>query len=295
MDDSDSSALEGLSDQADIPTFFTKGGPTSNSSTSAVSAPVQAPDTFVVETENGSYQFDRRIFRDNIVNLKKYAHLQIKDLDPENADAFKKIVEALRIAYKSATLYDMVVADTLAIFADVLKVIPGTVAAFFIGCSRVKDFPGPVGCNPNCVSAMPHKKSSSRHSCDNLVLIYTNGSFNSLNDVKSSHVYIYIANPEFRGFTATNIQQLRDYEIKTANLIFELGEGSQRTEKNVAIDDLPTDNRPATLKAAPAAKKKSGVGQSGSTNNNAGIIVFVIIILLIIGILLLLSHRRGNF
>jgi|SRR5436853_1198469 len=186
-------------------------------------------DIFIIKNQDGSFQLHRTTLKETLRELKTQSHVSIRQLNPEHTESFKSIVEALRLLYGSQSLYELILTDIHGIFDDVKDVRPGTIAAFFIGCSTNDKFPGPMGCNPKCAASLPPTEGTSGYAnCDDLVLIYSEGLFSSLNEKRSVHAYIYIDNTNFLGFSTDNITQLRNAGIENASLIFGHQDGSYR-------------------------------------------------------------------
>jgi hypothetical protein len=125
-----------------------------------------------------------------------------------------------------------------------------------------------------------------------LVLIYADGTFNSLNDKRSKHVHIYIDAPEFKGFTSENIKQLRDAEIETASLIFGNPDGSYREVTSpLALDMLPIQAQAQTQTVQTSSTPTST--STTTTDNTTGIIFAVVLAIVIIVLLFVLYRAYG--
>jgi hypothetical protein len=209
-------------------------------------------------------------------------------LTPSYNDLFSGVVQALQMLYGSKKLYNMAINDIHEIFSDIKSVIPGTIGAYFIGCTVPSNFNGPSVCDPRCVSSLPPgEKNLGYGECDDLVLIYSEGGFNSLNEKRSPRVYIYIGDINFTGFTPDNIEQLKEAEIEKAILIYGGIDGSYREVTNeIGLADLP--------RSTPAVQSSSS--SSSSSNNNGaaiGLAVIIIVIIIILLIVLWQSNNRG--
>jgi hypothetical protein len=253
--------------------FYVKGDDNSDSSNDS------QQDVFIINGDNGSFQLSRKTLRETLLELKPYSNVSVRDLPAAQTESFKSIVEALRLLYGSQALYDLVLGDIRDIFSDVGEVKPGTVSAFFIGCFNDDKFPGPMGCSPKCTASLPPTDGTPGYTnCDDLVLIYSDGLFSSLNEKRSSHAYIYISDHSFSGFSKENIQQLKDAGIENVSLIYGNEDGSYREVTSpTSIDNLPR-NEKVTNSTSDGAANNNGAG----TGIVFGIIIFVIIILLIV-------------
>src|SRR5579864_4769354 len=160
-------------------------------------------DVFIIKSkEKGHFQFHRNTLKETLIDLKTQANVPVKYLTAHYNDQFNSIVQTLDLLYGSRKLYNIAISDIHGIFGDIKNVVPGTIGAFFIGCSIKSNFTGPAICDPLCVSALPSgERTSGTGECDDLVLIYSDGVFNSLNEKRSARVYIYIGDSDFTGFT----------------------------------------------------------------------------------------------
>jgi len=251
--------------------FFIKGDDDTFSKTNS------QQDVFIINNESGSFQLHRQTLRETLLELKTYSYTSIRELSPIHTESFKSIVEALRLLYGSQALYDLILGDIKEIFADVKDVRPGTVAAFFIGCSSDDKFPGPMGCSPKCAASLPPTDGTPGYTnCDDLVLIYSNGLFSSLNEKRSTHSYIYISDQSFTGFSQENINQLKDAGIEQVSLIYGNNDGSYKEVTSpISIDNLPS----TTTQTTPSGNDNTNPTGTGII---FGIIIFIIIILLIV-------------
>jgi hypothetical protein len=234
------------------------------------------------EPNNTSWEFDRNNLLESLKSMKKYSYTPVKSLDEEPKETFGKIMIALEMLYRTGKLYELIHNDIQQIFADVKIVIPGTVAAYFIGCSSNDNFSGPIGCNPKCAAALaPGGKNHSDYTCEDIVLMYEHdNTFSSLNKKISPHSYIYIGNPKFKGFTEENIKQLTDANISSATLIY----GKEDGTYGEIISSMPVSQLPL----------ESSTDSTSATTSDAGWIVLVIIIAIIILILLIILYQSYN-
>lgn len=247
-------------------------------------------DVFIITSPDGSFQLHRTTLKETLVELKTQSHVSIRQLSPEHTESFKSIVEALRLLYGSQALYELILTDIHAVFDDVKDIIPGTIAAFFIGCSTNDKFPGPMGCSPKCAASLPPSDGTPGYTnCDDLVLIYSEGLFSSLNDKRSTHAYIYIGESNFLAFSPENIRQLRDAGIENASLVFGLQDGSYREVTSV----LPVDKLPYNSAITSANLQQTPDETATNTTNSGAGIAFAIIIVVIIILLLVLLYRSN--
>lgn len=270
--------------------FILKGHDTNQIKPNTYEPVAGEDDVFIIENGDDSFTLHRKPLKDTLLQLKSQSNVPVRNLAPEYSESFKSVVEALRLLYGSQALYDIVLTDIRDIFNDVKDVRPGTVAAYFIGCFNDDKFPGPLGCSPKCAASLPPAEGTAGYStCDDLVLIYSEGLFSSLNEKRSSHSYIYVSDVDFKGFSSENIKQLRSAGIENVTLVFgNSNDGSYREVTSV----LTLDQLPQRADTANSEVTNDNDGQNTNTNNNNGAgIVFVIVIIVIIILLLVILYR----
>lgn len=240
----------------------------------------------ITTSDNKRLEFDRNSLLDTLKDLKRYSHSPIKILEVEQKDSFTKVMNAIGMLYKTGKLYELVHNDIKNIFDDVKIVIPGTIAAYFIGCSSNDNFAGPMGCNPKCAASLaPEGKDPSEYTCDDLVLMYENDrTFSSLNQKISQHTYIHIGDINFKGFTQDNIKQLTDAHISSVTLIYGKADGTYGDPVSpIAVNKLPLISDTESI--------------TNSNNNNRESLwwfILILIIIIIIIILLIMFYRISN-
>jgi len=252
-------------------------------------------DLFIVNTKSGSFQLHRKTLKETLADLKTQANVSVRQLTPTHTESFRSIVEALRLLYGSQALYDLVLNDIRSVFSDVKDIKPGTVAAFFVGCFNDDKFPGPMGCSPKCAASLPPTEGTPGYAnCDDLVLIYSDGLFSSLNEKRSSHAYIYISDNDFSGFTTENIRQLRDAGIENSSLIFGNQDGSYREVTSaLTLDQLPRKNNDPIKSESNNVQSNQNNSTQNGTNTSAGA-VFAVIIAIIVILLIIVLYRNYN-
>lgn len=246
-------------------------------------------DIFHIKTNDGTYKLSRKDLKDALEDLKTQSNIPVKQLAENYSESFESILEALKFLYGSSELYQIIHEDIKNVFKDIKKIIPGTVAAFFVGCSSDEKFPGPIGCDPRCAASLPPGESIPGYSnCDDLVLAYMNGTFSALNNKKSPHAYIYIGDVDFNGFPIEHIDQLRKEKIENATLIFNHAD-SDKSYKEVSsvihIDKLP--QKQVILKQN-LGQTENNTNSNDGTGAGAGVAIAIIIVIVIIILLIVL-------
>lgn len=281
--------------------FFVKGDDLQSTVTDSYQHVGGEEDVFIINGPAESFQLHRKTLKEALEELKTQANVPLRQLNAQHTESFRSIVEALRLLYGSQALYDLILTDIRAVFIDIKDVRPGTVAAFFIGCFNDDKFPGPMGCSPKCAASLPPTEGTPGYNnCDDLVLIYSDGLFSSLNEKRSTHAYVYIGDHEFPGFSLDNVRQLRDAGIENASLIFGNQDGSYREVTGaLSLDQLPLRPEPAEPEksnASPSSNQSAPKenGSTGPSQSNGTGLIFAIIIIVIIVLLLIVLYRTYN-
>lgn len=272
-------------------TFFVKGEESSETSSSSYEHIGGDDDVFIINSQNGSFQLNRNTLKETLLDLKTQSHVSVRSLSADHTEAFRSVIEALRLLYGSQALYDLVLTDIRNIFHDVKDIKPGTVAAAFVGCFNDDNFTGPMGCSPKCAAALPPTEGTpGYYNCEDLVLIYSGGMFSSLNDKLSNHAFIYVGEDSFQGFTHENINQLRHAGIEKASLVYGNHDGSYREITGaLPLEQLPTTNISTNSSTQPTDIQSPTTNENAS--NTTGAIIIGVIIVIIIILLLVVFYR----
>lgn len=234
-------------------------------------------DIYLIRTENGSFEYHRKNLIETLTELHNSAHVPVSQLNDSQTALLASTTEVTRILYNSNALKDLIMKDVQNIFSDIKNPIPGTVAAFFVGCFNDDKFTGPIGCNPRCAASSLLKCDGENFECSDTILIFSNNQFRTLNKNKSNKAYIYIQSPTFTMFSPNNIQNLKDSGIQSAILIYGNKDGSYReVTGEMSIDKLPVSRLFTT------------------TNTWAGPILFLILLVIIIIIAFLSIYGKPN-
>lgn len=253
-------------------------------------------DVFVVESSQGTYHLHRSALKECLLSLKPYAEVYINKLPIELNDSFKSILETLKLLHGSKAYHDVVLKDIQDIFVKNVKSIrPGTVAAFFAGCFNDDGLSGPNGCHLKCAMALHGIPAEDINKdfisvCEDMVLIYNNGNFGSINEKDSKFAYIYVDAKDFDGFTKENIETLKTSGIYQVALIFGNEDGTYKeVGTSISVHDLP-------LKSKSNKNTENNNNDNGDNNNtdNSGIWI-VIVVAVVILLLLFLVYRQSYF
>lgn len=254
---------------------FIKGSDDSSS----YSLKSEKDQTYVVTLSSGKkLELNRHNLREVLKDLHRQAHVSVKVLNEAHTASFRNLLEIFKKLHGTKALKEIVLEDVKQIYGDIKNPHPGTVGAYFIGCSCDKSFPGPNGCNPRCTSSLPNGEHEFSE-CEDGVLIFTNGNFSTLNEKYTDHVYIYVGSEDFKGFNEENVKQLKEANIRSVTLIYGKPDGSYGDiEKSVSVDKLVSSERiPEDLSDSENADNSSSWATA-----IAFILLFILIILLLV-------------
>jgi hypothetical protein len=233
-------------------------------------------DVYLIDNGVETFQLHRATLLERLHEFSNLGHLSIHHLNEDHTEAFADIAGAITKLYGTEALYDLIHDDIKHAFhiKDHHDLIPGTVAAYFVGCMDDSNFPGGVGCDPKCAGSIP--ADINQKPCDDLVLLYSDHTFTSLNDVTSNHAYIYIEGNTFDGFTRDSIQQLHDEGVTSVTLIFGNPNGSYREiSEDIPVEQLQVNNTQNTE----------------TTSNTTAVCILFLLIIIVILVLLYVFYR----
>lgn len=246
-------------------------------------------DIYIVQTEDhGSFEFGRKQLNESLQTLKKYHATPTKQLG--NAQQlFTDINDCLTVLH-GTSLYDLVLEDIRSVFGDVKPLKPGTLGAYFMGCLQDSGIPSlTLGCDPKCAGAVPPSSTASPgyNECEDMVLLYQNGTFSQLSDVESNTTYIYVDMEEskFPGFNEDNIKQLKDIGIQHAIIIYG---GKDDGSYSKITDEIDVNNLPVIKNEKPVVvPNQNSVTPAQTNTNKTGVMIFFIIVAVLVILLFL--------
>ncbi len=197
-------------------------------------------------SEGESYKLHRDDLIYSLKELHQYSHIFIDKLKPEQLKLFNGITEATRILHNNKVLQDLVLKDIKKIYKDITTPVPGTVAAFFVGCFNNDHFKGPLGCNPRCAASFI-SCDKEQLACEDNIYIFKDGQFVKLNKKNyqqpTEHVYIYIDDHLFTDFQLGHLVTLRRSGVKKITVIYSNEDGTYKNiEYNKDISHIPITN-----------------------------------------------------
>lgn len=225
--------------------------------------------------------------------LKPHQAVLIKNLSGQPLEDFNTIKNVVGLMFKSGA-EQMIHNPIVEVFGDVDKVIPGTVAAYMIGCRVRTDHKGNPACAPICAGSSQLDSSIPGHQvCETLAVLYNkDGSFTQLNTPSSKKdAYIYVADDTTPAFSAAEIDLLRSYGIERSKIIQYSSDGKQHKEitpEFVTLSLLPRRDVPA-----PRALQRElpVVVPPPKTTSGSTIIIILLIVLVVLALLFIYSQR----
>jgi len=239
----------------------------------------------IVTSQGGSkVSIDTARTRVMIESLVPFGDVQVTALKDEAYKNFHDLFKISSSIYKTP-IYNKIYDQVKDAFYDRYpNPIPGSVAAFFIGCIvTTGNFKGPAGCDPRCTGSMALPAASSKkcNKCEDISLVCDeNGHIRPLNNIKNSEkAYVVVLGKNFKGFSKNQIRELEIKGVKKVSFMrFYDGKYHQQTDF-MDICDLPKNNC-------------NNDSSSLSTGVIVGIVIFVIVALIVLGFLF--YGRGGN-
>lgn len=191
-----------------------------------ISALNRINDTVNKGSSNSSdSDFNLSQFKEYIRNLRQNADLSVQHLSGKLKDQFNDVKNRILILYQT-NAYDQMQDLIDSVFGDLKSVIPGTVGAYFRGCSIHTSFSDThPGCSPICAGSMARKD---RHwiQCDNTVIMAENNqhgfNFRYLHvgqDPSHAHIFInYDTLEDFPGFSKSEKRNLKRHGVVYSQL-----------------------------------------------------------------------------
>jgi hypothetical protein len=262
-----------------------------------------------------------------LLSLKPYRNTQIRDLKGQQAENFKKLVDYIATSYETPVYNDIhyLITD---VFQDVINegdIEPGSVGAFYFGCTLQTNFRGNASCTPICsASVSPGKDVPGWNSCNEVTMLYypESSSFAAINQLpegKRENAYIFIrAGNKFESFSQEEAQQLKNYGIENVKLVYYDAGGTSYTDITpdfVNLDTITRYDGVRKVQNSSLVQRSNGTTGSGitpantssqtdplnpsnifTTENNSyfGIGLFIIIVIIIILFLVLLWRYFAN-
>lgn len=173
-------------------------------------------------------KYNRNKTLSDLKELRKYANVNIRQLDKEIVEKFYSILKTQRLLKNEQTLMEMFSNDVKKIFGDLKNALPGTPGALFMKCD------GSFECDPSCETSI----FKGNNNCNMRVLHYctATGQFNNLNEIKNSEVcviYVDVKKNAFKGFNSNDIQLLSSHGCNKYIMIY------NGYDNKVSLDQYP--------------------------------------------------------
>jgi hypothetical protein len=218
--------------------------------------------------------------------LRKISDKSLRNLSTSEASDFRKMIQYTQLLFDTDE-YRMYYQKVLSIFGDLNTVTPGTVGAYFVGCSipnGTKDVPG---CSVVCAGSIPPPRGSEINGkpfkrCDYSVFWLTrDGDKYNLTTLyeTSNHenVIVYvdsnsIIGNSFTGFSEDEKERLSNYGCRNVNVIKYSEDGKEYRQL------LPN----GFVEISQAPSRIDIIENETSPKTNKGAVIILLIILLLI-------------
>ena len=192
-----------------------------------------------VNKDGQSYIFNMDSFKRKLERLHKKRDVLVAKLEQEKND-LEEIAQTMQNLYYDQESYAKLMKEIRERFHDVKNPRPGTVAARFVGCFRSSDGANlsNKGCDPSCAGSLaPTDDVKNYAPCEDMVLLFENGTFTSLRDGTGEHAYISINHGQH--FSKDHIEMLKSAGLTKVTLIVTSDDDNARESRGpIAIHDL---------------------------------------------------------
>lgn len=233
---------------------------------------------------------DFRRTRDILECLSPHGNEQITNLKGELREKFDNILEISKHIHMTS-LYSRLFDQVKDVFHDEYpNPIPGTVAAFFIGCIVTGgNFKGPKGCDPRCTGSLPPPSGKKCQKCDQVCLLYDEkGLIRPLNNVKNNNGigYIVILGKNFKGFTNKDISTFQRKGITNGVTLLHFYDGKYHEQVEIKeMCKLPKCN---DREDNHESSDDSGIG-------TVGVVLAILAIIVVLGFIVYYFFGRKGY
>jgi len=173
----------------------------------------------------GGDEFKMDDVRNALIRLKEVSDEMIKHITEKDRKDLNFIIRTVYKHQHDQAMYKKIYAVFIEIFGEFKdKLIPGTVAAYIIGCNNSTGHKDEHGCSPTCAGSSPDPDKG-LGICSNRVILAIPDSLNSytfttLQISESFNCLIYIdKKTQFKGFDRKEIEILKNMHVKNAKIV----------------------------------------------------------------------------
>jgi len=180
------------------------------------------------------------------------------------------------------------------VFKDVQVLMPGTVGAYYVGCSRDTNFSGTPGCAATCAGSFgPEEGTMGWEACKNICFLYDgNGTFHFLNEVSDhTNAFIFIQDTlPFNGFSEEEVNKLRSHGICKVKIVT-YKDGSNYVDKSKDFVSLDTYLIKANTETRATPIQKREVATSNESSGG-GLFLLIVLILIFIALIWYFTKKQ---
>jgi len=177
------------------------------------------------DINKGGDEFKMDDVRNALIRLKEVSGEMIKHLTEKDRKDLNFIIRTVYKNQHDQVMYKKIYAVFVEIFGEFKdKLVPGTVAAYIIGCNNSTNYGNEHGCAPTCAGSSPDPDKG-LGICSNRVILAIPDSLNSytfttLQISESVNCLIYVdKNTRFKGFDRREIEVLKNMHVKNAKIV----------------------------------------------------------------------------
>lgn len=250
----------------------------------------------------------RSSIRANLLALQPYSTLPHSEIPEAIVTMMAQMADIMNVLHAAPDIYNEVMKDIAHVFPQESKAEPGSMAAYFTGCSMTQgdNFPGPPGCNPKCAGSLWRTSDSAMsHLCNDSVIIFKNNTFEMLVNQKTDHGYVYVGR-DHTGFRRSDVNALIGFGLASVTIVH--GEYDTKGEYTNSYSKIESRVPVVNLSITDAEKPITEIGSVDlvsvdpavlgtdntvtETNSSPAVVLFLIfIVLLVAGVLIYTTSR----
>lgn len=245
-----------------------------------------------VSGDESSEKVNVEKFDERLKEIKPYIRLPYEKLPVHIMRVADSLIHILNLSSETQKAMLLKYAKQHFEMGSLDNLVPGTLAAKFFGCQAPPCPEVDLGCSPLCAGSVGGDGKNGWKQCSSPVLEFQDGQFKTFSAGHGSGdktAYVYVKS-DFKGFTAVQIQELKQRGIEQIRLIqydSSTNKCTQASPAFVAVETFLIKNR-GNIQNAIASN------QPFVMTNGMWAMVFILIAIIVIAILVWAFRGRGG-
>lgn len=279
--------------------LFTSDGSTGVKRNTPKRSIKQPPPTKGNENTN-LVQISFSSIRESLREMAQKGHMVISNLDTETMKKYSSLVEIIDAAKQTnqAVTVLKMINEAFASYTPE-SIVPGSIAAHFVGCTTGDRFGGDPNCSAICAGSFQPEMINGYSPCAENVIHLKNGAFEFKtivpNEVKAT---IHVFDDNFKSLTSQQIQSLKNegitkvaiYHHGTDNYAIrqnhiDLGQLAKTIQSNIQAQQQSQSRASSTPLSGSSQKKSSSPSSSSSQWSYEYIAVGIVMVIVVLIVL----------